>query len=178
MAHRVMPPESGQLWRSLHFRPPDPVWAPHETLERLRARIKQYDRYYDVWWQSNNGIFDPVRPGRWVVKHWSANTGNWSTWLVWQTESGGYRDPDAIDAIISQALSGDPAFNGKNLKEEDAKAEEHNQKLDEKRKAARRAKNWEQAHDLAASQSGKRITIGVTDRRSKRSRRAGAVKLC
>lgn len=174
-----MPPAGGELWRSLHWRPKDPVWAPHETLGRLRARLKAYDRYYDVWWQPNNGIFDPERPGRWAVKHWSPNSGNWVTMLIWQTESGGYRDPDAIDAIIAAALSGDPAFNGKDFKEESDKAEEHNRLLDAKRKQERRDRNWRVAHDLAAHQSGKRLSISVTDhRRKRRALRAGAVRLC
>lgn len=174
-----MPPAGGELWRSLHWRPKDPVWAPHETLERLRARIKQYDSYYDVWWQSNNGMFDPVRPGRWVVKHWSPNSGNWTTMLIWQTESGGYRDPDAIDAIIAAALSGDPAYNGLDYRKVAEAAEQHNTALDEKRKADRRKRNWDEAHDRARVQSRKRISVGVTDyRRNRRTLRSGAVKLC
>lgn len=176
--HRVIPPESGFLWRSLHWRPKDPVWAPTEILERLRSRIKQYDPYYDVWWQPNNGMFDQERPGRWAVKHWSPNTGCWTTMFIWQTETGGYRDPDAIDAIIAQALSGDPEYNGKELRKVSAEAEEHNQNLDAKRKMAKRKQSWDEAHDLAKHQSGKRLSISATDHRKTRTLRSGAVKLC
>lgn len=179
MKLRSIPPAGGELWRSLHWRPQDPVWAPHETLERLRARIKQYDAYYDVWWQSNNAVFDPERPGRWVIKHWSPNSGCWSTMLIWQTDTGGYRDPDAIDAMIAAALSGDPQYNGIDYKKLVVDTEEHNQKLDEKRKTSRRKRNWDEAIDLAKHQSGAKLSISVSDhRRHRRTLRSGAVKLC
>lgn len=178
-----MPPEGGQLWRSLHFRPPDPVWAPHGALARVRARLKRYDPYYDVWWQTNNGMFDEERPGRWAVKRWSPQSGCWSTFLIWQTPTGGYRDIDCEDAVVNMTLSGDPDHNGLSAAGVDfgklsKRIDETNAKLDEKRKRVRRDEHWRLATDQADVQSGKRITISRTDTTRYRTRKGGRVKLC
>lgn len=91
------------LTRYPWYRPPDPVWAPHELLSRLRARLKSIDSRLDVWWNAEWKDDDPERPGRWGVVCFGQQTG-WGFVFYVEGVGGSYKhvDETLLNPILAE----------------------------------------------------------------------------
>lgn len=100
--------EGGREWRSYHFRPADPIWAPTAALERARRRLKEFDPRLSIWWSSTRHAWDykndcPAEiPGRWRVVEWLTRQGNWTTVFYLEGPSGEFRDFEPVEAILQR----------------------------------------------------------------------------
>lgn len=147
--------EGTAQWRSFHFQPPDPVWAPSSALAEARRALRSFDPRLNLWWSTTRKRDDLERPGRWRVVEWMPNQGNWATCFYWEGPGGEYRAPMPVQPIIdklgtiakSLALAAEEAEKGE-------KAREH-----------QRLKDWQEAcsemhEDLSARHNGVRQTFG------------------
>lgn len=147
--------EGTAAFRSFHFKPPDPVWAPSSALDEARKALRAFDPRLNLWWSTTRKRDDPERPGRWRVVEWMANQGNWSTCFYWEGENGEYRDPMPVQPIIDKL-----GRIAQNLAVVAQQAEEAEQKREHTR-----LKEWQEAcrelhEDLSARHNGIRQTFG------------------
>lgn len=99
MRQRCTPsPETLQA-KQLSFRPPDPAWAPVEALQQVRAALKRYDPFLDLWWSPVIRM-GQENPGRWTIKCWDEKSGSWDLVHIWEGPNHEYRDEFPVDAII------------------------------------------------------------------------------
>lgn len=111
---------------------------------------------------------DAERPGRWRVAEWLPNHRHWHTIFYWESEGGGFRDFEPVEAILARlrrAASVD-------TKTAAAQTEAHSQERELQRKTELAAANKEFHEDHTARHHGIRQTFApgyIRRRQVKRS---------
>lgn len=155
--------------RDLAFRPPDPVWAPKGRLERIRAALKAFDPFLDLWW-SPLCRFNSPHPGRWVVKEYVRSSRTWTNVMIWEGPNRQYRDEFPIEQMLDQIAARGA---GGELRRLSKDLDRKNRDVDEKRELEHKIGTYREAADEAWYTSGQRFGVRQSGLgRSRRERNA------
>lgn len=136
------------------FRPADPAWVGGETIARVRRELRAYDWRVTIWWDPFKSFTDEEHRGRWLVKEWYVGENRWATAFVIESEFGGYREP-STSAIIRDLQN-----SNRKRSEVTREVDEHNEKLEQSRKAQLRRSLADHINDGRARRHGSRMTFG------------------
>lgn len=160
MRQRCVAREGSAEEHSLRFCPPDPVWAPAESLEKARKALKAFDPRLNLWW-SPMRHFNSELPGRWRVVEFLAGSGTWDTVFSWEGPEGQYRPPLPVEPIIAKIASMDVTKHGGDLTKMSKALDAKNDKQDEKSKTAKKDDARRSAHDVAEFASNQKRTYAA-----------------
>lgn len=182
MRQRCVPPPGSEQEKQLSFRPPDPAWAPVEALAKARAALKRYDPFLDLWWSPVIRMnADAATPGRWTIKCWGPNSGEWDTVHIWEGPNNVFRNEFPEDTLIETV-----AFKDRWRKIETAneswiqrveRMHRENDAKTAKHEMNHRTETWREAADKAWYDGGLRFNVPVSsaqqrfEARQKRARR-------
>ncbi len=161
MRSTVKPPIGGAAWRSYHFKPSDPFWAPTRALKEVRRRLHAFDSDLNVWWSPMRGS-DTSQPGRWRIVQWMPRLMNWTTVFYWETESGGYRSVDPVSPVLRKL-----ARIRCDMQELSRRVEEQNEARDRARRDELMNTCKDYFQDYAARMRGEKIVVGPGHIRSR-----------
>lgn len=148
--------------RCRKWRPPDPVWAPREALNKVRGAINHhFDNRLDVWWIEERCEDDMRQPGRWAVMYWKERAQEWSVVFYWETAAGEFRNIglDCITVFTNMLHECDNAKPSNDLKDVRRKHEEAQAVAQEKRIAANKDARRRYSEDHLARDVGIRQTF-------------------
>lgn len=139
--------------RAFRYQPPDPVWAPTQYVNRVRAALRRYDPRVAIWWAGNRG--------RWRIMEWIHSRATWSHVIYWEGPAGQYRmpEPGSMMRLLSRLA--------KNTEEVIANLDVQNERLDQKRRDELIIPSREYLKDIADRAVGGKLVIGGNHIRSR-----------